>query len=62
MAQVGFFPLIAGLVNSDSQMVGVTLHYIFAIIIGASFGLLFQRDVRGYGSSLSWGLAYGLFW
>jgi uncharacterized membrane protein YagU involved in acid resistance len=62
MAQVGFFPLIAGLVNSDSQMVGVTLHYIFAIIIGASFGWLFQRDVRGYGSSLSWGLAYGLFW
>jgi uncharacterized membrane protein YagU involved in acid resistance len=62
MEQVGFFPLIAGLVNSDSQMVGVTLHYIFAIIIGASFGLLFQRDVRGYGSSLSWGLAYGLFW
>ncbi|MBE7555429.1 MAG: hypothetical protein HS126_30635 [Anaerolineales bacterium] len=62
MEQVGFFPLIAGLVNSNSQMVGVTLHYIFAIIIGASFGLLFQRDVRGYGSSLSWGLAYGLFW
>jgi hypothetical protein len=62
MAQVGFFPLIAGLFNSDSQMMGVTLHYIFAIIIGASFGLLFQRDVRGYGSSLSWGLAYGLFW
>jgi uncharacterized membrane protein YagU involved in acid resistance len=62
MEQVGFFPLIAGLVNSDSQMVGMTLHYIFAIIIGASFGLLFQRDVRGYGSSLSWGLAYGLFW
>ncbi|MBI1878866.1 MAG: hypothetical protein HYR94_11720, partial [Chloroflexi bacterium] len=62
MEQVGFFPLIAGLVNSDSQMVGVTLHYIFAIVIGASFGLLFQRDVRGYGSSLSWGLAYGLFW
>lgn len=62
MAQVGFFPLIAGLVNSDSQMMGVTLHYIFAIIIGASFGLLFQRDVRGYGSSLGWGLAYGLFW
>lgn len=62
MAQVGFFPLIAGLVNSNSAMVGMTLHYIFAVIIGASFGLLFQRDVRGYGSSLSWGLAYGLFW
>jgi uncharacterized membrane protein YagU involved in acid resistance len=62
MAQVNFFPLIAGLVNSDSLMVGTTLHYLFAIIIGIGFGLLFHRDVRGYGSSLGWGLGYGLLW
>src|SRR6266436_4150266 len=62
MAQVNFFPLIAGLVNSDSMMVGMTLHFIFAVIIGATFGVLFQRDVRGYGSSMGWGAAYGLFW
>ncbi len=62
MERVNFYPLIAGLVNSDSAMVGVTLHFIFAVIIGASFGVLFQRDVRGYGSNLGWGLAYGLLW
>src|ERR687892_742630 len=62
MAQVNFFPLIAGLVNSDSIMVGVTLHFIFAVIIGASFGVLFQRDVRGFGSSMGWGAGYGIFW
>jgi len=62
MAKVDFFPLIAGLVNSDSAMVGVTLHFVFAVIIGSSFGVLFQRDVRGYGSNLGWGLAYGLLW
>ncbi len=62
MAQVNFFPLIAGLVNSNSPMVGKSLHFVFAIIIGATFGLLFQRDVRGLGSSMSWGLAYGIFW
>lgn len=62
MAQVNFFPLIAGLVHSTSYHVGVTLHFVFAIIIGATFGLLFQRDVRGYGSSLGWGLGYGLLW
>lgn len=62
MAQVDFFPLIAGLVNSDSLMIGKALHFTFAIIIGASFGVLFQRDVRGYGSSLGWGAGYGLFW
>lgn len=62
MAQVGFFPLIAGLVNSDSPMVGIGLHFVIAVSIGASFGVLFQRDVRGLGSSLGWGMAYGIFW
>ena len=62
MAQVGFFPLIAGLVNSDSPMVGIGLHFAIAVSIGASFGVLFQRDVRGLGSSLGWGLGYGIFW
>lgn len=62
MAQVDFFPLIAGLVNSDSRMVGVTLHFVFAVIIGATFGLLFQRDVRGHGSSMGWGVGYGILW
>jgi len=40
----------------------MTLHFVFAVIIGARFGLLFQQDVRGFGSSMSWGLAYGIFW
>ena len=62
MQKVGFFPLIAGLVNSTSSEVGVALHFVFAVMIGATYGLLFQRDVRGFGSSMSWGLAYGLFW
>ncbi|HYS79428.1 MAG TPA: hypothetical protein VEM76_01900 [Anaeromyxobacteraceae bacterium] len=62
MAQAGFFPLIAGLVGSQSRMVGVTLHFTFAIIIGASLGVLFQRDLRGYGSSMGWGMAYGILW
>jgi hypothetical protein len=62
MAQVDFFPLIAGLVQSESRMVGVTLHFVFAVIIGATFGLLFQRDVRGHGSSMGWGVGYGILW
>jgi uncharacterized membrane protein YagU involved in acid resistance len=62
MAQVHFFPLIAGLVRSGSPMVGATLHFIIAVIIGASFGVLFQREVRGYGSSMGWGVAYGILW
>jgi uncharacterized membrane protein YagU involved in acid resistance len=62
MAKVNHFPLIAGLIHLSSRNAGVALHFVFAFIIGASFGLLFQRDVRGYGSSLGWGLGYGIFW
>jgi uncharacterized membrane protein YagU involved in acid resistance len=62
MAQVDFFPLIAGLVHSTSPGVGMVLHFLFASIIGATFGLLFQRDLRGYGSSIGWGFGYGLLW
>lgn len=62
MAQVDFYPLIAGLVDSSSREVGMALHFAIAVVIGASFGLLFQRDIRGYGSSMGWGLAYGLLW
>jgi uncharacterized membrane protein YagU involved in acid resistance len=62
MAQVDFFPLIAGLVGSESPAVGMALHFVIAVVIGASFGALFQRDVRGFGSCLGWGLAYGIFW
>lgn len=62
MEEIDFFPLVAGLLNSTSPQVGVTIHFAIALIIGATFGLLFQRDVRGYGSSMGWGLAYGLLW
>lgn len=61
-AQNNAFVLIAGIVNSDSSAVGMLVHYLIAAIIGASFGLLFQRDIRSTGSSICWGLAYGLFW
>jgi hypothetical protein len=62
MAKVNHFPLIAGLVHLSSRNAGVALHFVFAFIIGASFGLLFQRDVLGYGSCLGWGFGYGIFW
>ena len=62
MAAVNFFPLVAGLVRSDSPEVGMALHFLIAVVIGASFGLLFQAEVRGLGSSMGWGLGYGIFW
>ncbi len=62
MEQAGFFPLVATLVGSHATHVGVTIHFAIAAIIGVSFGILFQRDVRGLGSSLCWGVAYGMLW
>ena len=57
-----YFPLIARMLNSDSPSIGEALHYIFSIVIGCGFGLLFQRDVRGLGSSLGWGAGYAIMW
>jgi uncharacterized membrane protein YagU involved in acid resistance len=62
MTQAHYFVIIAGIINRDSDWVGVVIHYLIAIVIGASFGLLFQRDLRGAGSSLGWGFAYGMLW
>ena len=62
MAQVDYFPTIAGMMGLSSRVAGETLYYVFAVIIGVSFAILFQREIRGYGSSLICGAAYGIFW
>lgn len=62
MAQAGYFPTIARMMGTDSRTLGEWLYYLFAIVIGISFALLFQREIRGYGSSLVCGAAYGIFW
>jgi len=57
-----YFPLIVGLGERHSHAASVALNFVVALIIGATFGLLFQRDVIGYGSCMGWGLGYGMFW
>lgn len=51
-----------GLAGLAAGMAFHSLPMLPAVLIGASFGLLFQRDVLGYGSSMAWGMAYGIFW
>ena len=62
MSSGDFFPLLGGLGVIHSHDTTVALHFGIAILIGATYGLLFQRDVRGFGSSMGWGLGYGIFW
>lgn len=57
----GYLPLLDGLPEFPSQARAVVLHFAVALLIGAIFGILFQRDVRGYGSSMGWGLGFGIF-
>jgi len=55
----GYLPLLEGLPEPQSK--AILLHFLVALLIGAIFGILFQRDVRGYGSSMGWGLGFGIF-
>ncbi len=41
---------------------GATLRLFGAMAIGAGYGLLFQRAVRGLGQSLGFGIAWGMLW
>ncbi len=62
MLKGDFFPLIAGWPDVPSQPEKVLLQFAVALSIGATFGLLFQRDVRSYGSCMGWGLGYAVLW
>jgi hypothetical protein len=57
----GYLPLLAGLPEFPSQATAVIVHFLVALLIGSIFGILFQRDVRGFGSSMGWGLGFGIF-
>jgi uncharacterized membrane protein YagU involved in acid resistance len=57
-----YYPLLVGLGELSSRSKTISLHFAVALLIGVTFGLLFQRDVRGYGSCMGWGLGFGIFW
>lgn len=62
MGQVGFLPQVSQMVGARANLVGWLLYVAFASVIGAIFGLLFQTEVRSYGSGLGWGAGYGILW
>jgi hypothetical protein len=57
-----YYPLLMGLGELSSRHMTIALHFAIALLIGVTFGLLFQRDVRGYGPCMGWGLGFAIFW
>jgi uncharacterized membrane protein YagU involved in acid resistance len=57
-----FFPLLGRLEETGSHLNGMSFHFLIAVVMGATFGLLFQRDIFSYGSSMGWGAGFGIFW
>ncbi len=58
----GFYEVVAGIVRADSIAVGRLVHYAIGLLIGVSFGLLFDHDEQDAGSGILYGINYGLFW
>ncbi len=62
MYEGDFFPLIGVFGGAGMHLKLVALHFLVACVIGGTFGILFQNDVRNLGSSMGWGMAYAVFW
>ncbi len=62
MSAGDYFPLLAGLSHLPSRAVSLGLQFGIAVLMGVIFGILFQRDVRGYGSCMGWGVGYAILW
>src|SRR6516164_9816395 len=57
-----FFPLLSGLSANLSPTRSLVFQFLLAVMMGVVFGVLFQRDVRGYGSCMGWGIGYAILW
>ncbi|GGM62847.1 hypothetical protein GCM10012275_36950 [Longimycelium tulufanense] len=60
MAMMGFLPMVAMLVGSESAVVGAIVHLVISAGIGALFGLIVPA--AGIGALLGYGAAYGVVW
>ncbi len=62
MVQIGYLPKVANLVGSDSEFVGLVVHFVIAEIVGVSYGVLFRRQAFDQSAAIGWGVSYGFLW
>ena len=54
--------MVAGVVRSESLVVGWLYHLFNSAVIGGIFGWLLGNRIGGYGAGLLWGALYGIAW
>jgi len=62
MGMMGMLPMVAGVVGSQSALVGFVYHMFNSVIIGAIFGAVFGNQCRTWSQGVLWGLVYGFIW
>jgi uncharacterized membrane protein YagU involved in acid resistance len=62
MVGTGALSEVASLLGAQSAFAGLVVHLVIAVIVGATYGLLFGQEALGYGIGLAWGTVYGLWW
>ena len=51
-----------GLRNYQFRDIGLVVHLAISVAIGASYGVLFERESPDWGAAVGWGMLYGITW
>ena len=62
MAEKGGLAAIASMAGGRSPVLGLVMHLVFSMAIGASFVVLFFHLAVGLIPAILWGLVYGFIW
>ncbi|MGW7367091.1 hypothetical protein ACWGI8_27575, partial [Streptomyces sp. NPDC054841] len=62
MVAVGFLPVVASLVGSESAVVGLVIHLLISQVVGVTYAVFFRRRSFDPASGIGWGVSYGFLW
>ncbi|MCX4824603.1 hypothetical protein OG883_33050 [Streptomyces sp. NBC_01142] len=62
MVAVGYLPVVAALVGSQSTIVGLVIHLLISQVVGVTYAVFFRRRSFDPASGIGWGVSYGFLW
>ncbi|MFF4231050.1 hypothetical protein [Streptomyces sp. NPDC001820] len=62
MVAVGFLPVVAALIGSESAVVGLVVHLLISQAVGITYAVFFRRRSFDPASGIGWGVSYGFLW